>query len=71
MANKELKKLLYMCVLSAIQAYPEFKEYYERKTAEGKHAFTVINAIKNKILLRAASVINNNREYVNNYKKAA
>lgn len=71
MANKTLKKMLYMCALSAIKYYAEFRQYYERKVADGKNGMCVINAIKNKILLRAASVINNQIPYVDNYKKVA
>jgi transposase len=71
MANKDLKTLLTMGAISAIQAYPEFKDYYERKTKEGKKHLQVLNAIKNKMLLRVASVINQQKDYVNNYKKAS
>lgn len=71
MANEELKKMLHMCALSAIQYYPELKQYYERKTKEGKHSLSVLNAIKNKIVLRAVAVVNNQKPYVDNYKKAA
>lgn len=70
MANKDLKTLLTMGAVSAIQAYPEFRDYYERKTKEGKKHLQVLNAIKNKMLLRVASVINQQKDYVNNYKKA-
>jgi transposase len=70
MANKELKTLLTMGALSATQAYPEFKDYYERKRKEGKKHLQVLNAIKNKMLLRVAAVINQQQDYVNNYKKA-
>lgn len=70
MANKELKSLLTMGALSAIQVYPEFTDYYERKMKEGKKHLQVINAIKNKMLLRVASVVNQQKDYVNNYKKA-
>lgn len=31
MANKDLKKLLHLCSLTAIHYYPEFKHYYDRK----------------------------------------
>jgi len=71
MANKELKKLLHMGALSAIQHYVEFRIYYERKVKESKHEFAIMNAIKNKIALRAVAVINNQQPYVDNYKKAA
>lgn len=65
MANKDLKKLLHLGALAAIKYYDEFKTYYQRKKEEGKHSMTVLNAIRNKIILRAASVVNNQRPYVN------
>jgi len=71
MANKDLKSLLTMGALSAIQAYPEFKDYYERKTKEGKKHLQVLNAIKNKMLLRVAAVVNLQKDYVNMYQKAS
>ena len=71
MANKELKKLLYLCAMTTIQHYTEFRDYYDRKLSEGKHTLIVLNAIQNKIVLRAAAVINNRQPYVENYRKAA
>jgi transposase len=71
MANKELKSLLHMCALSSIKSYPEFRDYYDRKEAEGKHPNSILNAICNKIVLRVAAVVNNQKQYVENYKKAA
>lgn len=71
MANKELKSLLHMCALSTIKYYPEFRDYYDRKVNEGKHPNSVLNAICNKIVLRVVAVVNNQKEYVENYKKTA
>jgi len=71
MANKELKSLLHLCALSSIKYYQEFRDYYERKIKEGKHPNSVLNAICNKILLRAVAVVNNQKNYMENYKKAA
>jgi len=71
MANKDLKKLLHMGAVSAIKNYPEFKDYYERKKVEGKHSMCILNAVRNKIVLRAVAVINKQQKYVDNYKKAA
>lgn len=71
MANKELKKLLYMGAMSAVQYNAEFKKYYERKLQEGKPFLSVVNAVKNKIILRAAAVVNNQRVYVDNVKQVA
>lgn len=63
MANKELKSMLLLASLACITRYPEFKYYYQRKKKEGKHSLTVINAVKNKLALRIASVINNQKPY--------
>ena len=71
MANKDLKKALHLCALTAIQFYPEFKQYYDRKKAEGNHSMSVINAIRNKIVLRAAAVVNNQKPYVHISENAA
>ena len=71
MSNKELKKLLHLCAVSAIGHHQEFKHYYERKKAEGKHSMSILNAIRNKIALRAVAVVKNKKAYVDNFKKAA
>lgn len=71
MANKELKKMLHLCALTSIKYYPEFKNYFERKKAEGKNGMLVLNAIRNKLLLRVVSVVNKQQQYVDNYQNAA
>lgn len=71
MANKELKRLLHMCALTSIQNYTEFKNYYERKKLGGKHSLSILNAIKNKIILRVFAVVKNDKPYVDKYEKAA
>lgn len=71
MANKELKRMLHMCALTSIKYIPEFKDYFDRKKAEGKNGMLVLNAIRNKLVLRIAAVVNNQTSYVNNYKKIA
>lgn len=71
MANKDLKKMLHLCALTAIKYYPEFSAYFNRKKAEGKNGMSVLNAIRNKLLLRAAAVVNNQVPYVNYTKQAA
>ncbi|MBB1285841.1 IS110 family transposase [Flavisolibacter sp. BT320] len=64
MANKELKCMLHLCALIAVRYYPEFKHYYERKRAEGKHTMSVLNAVRNKIALRVVAVVNKQQPYV-------
>jgi transposase len=71
MANKELKRLLHLCALTVIRHKLEFKLYYERKKQEGKHPMCILNAIRNKIILRVFAVVKNDRPYVNNYIQAA
>jgi len=71
MANKELKKLFHLSALAVIQYYPEFRTYYNRKKEEGKHPMSILNAIRNKIALRVAAVINHQKPYVNNNLIAA
>lgn len=71
MGNKELKRLLYLCVRSGVQYNAEYKLYYERKREEGKPELFVVNAIKNKILQRVAAVIRNGKSYVDKYALAA
>lgn len=70
MANKELKKILHMGAMSVIRCNPEMKCYYDRKMAEGKHALSVLNAVKNKLVLRVAAVIKSQTPYVDNFVKS-
>ena len=71
MANKDLKRMLHLCALTAVKNYSEFKQYYNRKKQEGKHSMSILNAIRNKIVLRAVAVVNKQEAYVNNVKNAA
>ncbi len=63
--------MLHLCALAAIKYYPEFKTYYERKKEEGKNSMSVINAVRNKIVLRVVAVVNKQLPYVDYYKKTA
>lgn len=71
MANKDLKKMLHLCALTAIKYCPEFRQYFDRKKAEGKNGMLVLNAIRNKLLLRVVAVVNNQKQYVENVQIAA
>ena len=63
MANKLLKKLLHMGAIAAVTYYDEFKHYYKRKVEEGKPKMLVLNNVRNKMVLRLAAVIKNNKPY--------
>ncbi len=66
-ANKKIKKLLHLVAMSAVRIKGEIKEYYERKIKEGKNKMSVINAIRNKIILRIFACVNNKRNYEKKY----
>lgn len=68
-ANKKLKWLLHMCASSAIQHDKELKAYYERKILEGKNKMSVINAVRNKLVLRMFAVLRDDRDFVENYTR--
>lgn len=66
-ANKKMKKLFHLLAMSAIRMKGEMKAYYERKLAEGKNKMSVLNAIRNKIILRIFSCVKNKKMYEKNY----
>jgi transposase len=62
---RQAKADLSISVLSAMSHDSELKEYWLRKKAEGKHAGTILNAIKFKIVLRMFAVVKRGTPYVN------
>lgn len=64
MGHTELKSLLTIGAMSAIQNDPQLKVYYERKRAEGKTHGCVMNAIKFKLIERMFAVIKRGTVYV-------
>jgi transposase len=70
MANKKVKTLLHMSALVAIQYNADLKRYYERMVGlEKKNKMSVINAVRNKLILRIFACVNQNRPYEINYQK--
>jgi transposase len=69
MANKDLKVLLHMGAVSAIQHDANLKQYYQRKVAEGKHRMSALNAVRNKLVLRICAVVERQTPYVENYQR--
>ena len=67
MANKNIKTLLHMGALAAIKKPGDIQDYYLRKVAEGKNKMSVLNAVRNKLVLRIFACVNQNRAYENNY----
>jgi len=59
-----------MCALVALGYNQDLKAYYERKVSEGKNKMSVINAIRNKLIHRVFTCVNENRKYESIYIKA-
>lgn len=66
-ANKKMKKLFHLLAMGVIRMKGEMKQYYERKLAEGKNKMSVLNAIRNKIILRIFSCVKNKKLYEKKY----
>jgi transposase len=66
-ANKPLKALLHTGAMSAIQHSQELKEYYVRKTAEGKNQMLVINNVCNKLIHRVFACVRRKEKYKDFY----
>lgn len=63
-ANKEMKALLHLAAMAVIRKKTsELKDYYLRKTEEGKSKMSVINAVRAKIVARMFAVIKKNDFY--------
>jgi transposase len=62
-----LRKLLYLASMRMRAYFPDFKEYYLRKTAEGKSGKLVLNNIANKALKLICGVIRNGKPYLKTF----
>lgn len=71
MANKTMKSMLQMCVLSAIKCDNQIKLYYEKKKTEGKSTMLIMNNIRCKLLARAFAVVNRGTPFIKIDKYAA
>lgn len=69
-ADKKLKRLLHLSAVTAIRIKGELQDYYKRKVEEGKHKMAVLNAIRNKLILRIFAVVQRNTKYDKTYAYA-
>jgi transposase len=70
-ADKQMKTLLDLSAKSAIQYDIELREYYLRRTGNGKSKMSTINIVRNKILYRMFAVIKRQTPFVENWLQAA
>jgi transposase len=71
MANKEVKTALHLAALSATRSKGDLGIYFRRKVLSGKNKMSVLNAIRNKIVLRVFACVRDNRLYEKTYEKVA
>lgn len=64
--NKKIKSLLTMGARSLINTNDELAHFYHRKREQGKSHMCVINAMRNKLILRAFAVVRNRVKYQEN-----
>jgi transposase len=71
-ANKQLKSLLNLAAMSAIQLRGEYQQYYARRVNElCKNKMSTMNIIRNKLVYRVFAVVHRETPYVDLYKFAA
>jgi transposase len=64
LANKDIKAMLTQAANCAVQHDKELRRYYLRKIGQGKNKFSVLNAIKNKLIHRVFAVVKRGTPYV-------
>jgi transposase len=72
-SNQTMKALLHLAAVGAATHMKEgeYKDYYERKTKEGKHVMCVLNVIRAKLVHRMFSVIRRDEMYTKEYQPAS
>lgn len=69
-ANKRSKTLFHLAAIGSIRIAGELRDYYERQVAAGKNKMLVINAMRNKLILRVFACVRDNRPHQKNYVHA-
>lgn len=68
--DRDMNRLLDLSAKSAIQYDKELREYYLRRTAEGKSKMSTINIVRNKILYRMFAVIKRQTPFIKEYQQS-
>jgi transposase len=67
LANKQIKVLLTQAAKCAARYDPNIRDYYQRKIAEGKNKWLVINNVRNKLIHRIFALVKNKQSYQLDY----
>ena len=62
-ADKPMKTTLHLAAMSAIRFDNKFRDYYQRKVAEGKSKMSVLNAVRNKMVHTIFALIKKQETY--------
>jgi transposase len=65
--NGDLRRVFHQAARSIATHKQHYRDYYERKIAEGKHELVVINNIINKLIDLYCTMWNNRADYDPNY----
>ena len=65
-----MKTLLDLSAKTVIQYDKELREYYLKRTQNGKPKMSTINVVRNKILYRMFAVIKRQTPFIENYLQA-
>ena len=65
MADMQLKSVLQMVAMRAVRMQNDLQKYYLRKEEEGKNKMSVLNAVRNKLIHIAITLIKNQSYYKN------
>jgi transposase len=68
MGMSSIRKLLYLCSLSAIRCNRACRKLYERLLKNGKPKKLALIAVANKLLKQCFSIVKNKRPYAENYE---
>ena len=64
LANRHIKAMLTQAANSAVMYDKQIRQYYLRKIEQGKNKFSVLNAVKNKLIHRVFAVVKRGTPYV-------
>jgi transposase len=67
LANRQIKVLLTQAAKCAIRHDANLRHYYERKRAEGKNEWLIINNVRNKLIHRIFAIVRNRQFYQVDY----
>ena len=67
LADKRIKVLLTQAARCAAMHAPNIRHYFERKKAEGKNDWLILNNIRNKMVHRIFAVVKNQQPYYVDY----